>query len=348
MTQAELTRLNLGKSLDNLMNLDPRGYGVCNILYSGARELAGEPLTMHAAQKLLSVLKEGDTVYFITGFVLHPFNKQETDGPPGAAALARTLVQICGIKPVFIVPPEARAAMETLSELMDFSSGIIEFTKDAQQAAAEAERIVSEARGAGNFPAYCIAVEAAGANKYGIYHNAAGIDVTALQSKSDVLFTRLQKEGVPALAVGDLGNECGMGTLGSHLFSYVPYTAEGRCSCGCGGGIAAAACADTVLSATVSNWGAWGIVSALAYLARKTTALYTPALEEQVLAAANRCGLIDMYGEAIPAVDGMNLTKNKAIITLMNECVLSALELEESCRTWFEKTLALGFFQTPN
>jgi hypothetical protein len=288
---------------------------------------------MHSAAALLSTLKAGDTVYFITGFVLHPFNKQETDGPPGAAALARTLVQICGIKPVFIVPAEARAAMESLAELMDFSADIVAFTKDAQQAAAEAERIVSDARAAGTLPAYCIAIEAAGADKSGVYHNAAGIDVTALQAKSDVLFTRLQKETVPTLAVGDLGNECGMGTLGPVL-SHVPC-------------IAAAASADTVLTATVSNWGAWGIVSALVYLARKPMALYTPALEEQALKAVNRCGLIDMYGEEIPAVDGMNLTKNKAIITLMNECVISALELEETCRTWFDKTLALGFFESP-
>lgn len=29
MNQQELTIFNLGENLDNLMNLDPRGYGVC-------------------------------------------------------------------------------------------------------------------------------------------------------------------------------------------------------------------------------------------------------------------------------------------------------------------------------
>lgn len=33
MTQKELTLLNLGDSLDNISNIDPRGYGVCHILY---------------------------------------------------------------------------------------------------------------------------------------------------------------------------------------------------------------------------------------------------------------------------------------------------------------------------
>ena len=37
MTQHELTVLNLGQSLDDLANLDPRGYGVCKILYKASR-----------------------------------------------------------------------------------------------------------------------------------------------------------------------------------------------------------------------------------------------------------------------------------------------------------------------
>ena len=32
MNKTELTKLNVGYNLDWLMNLDPRGYGVCRIL----------------------------------------------------------------------------------------------------------------------------------------------------------------------------------------------------------------------------------------------------------------------------------------------------------------------------
>ncbi|MDR2662945.1 MAG: DUF4392 domain-containing protein [Treponema sp.] len=347
MTQTELTQLNLGRSLDSLMNLDPRGYGVSAILYDESRRLAGGSPAMHAARRLLEGLKAGDTVYIITGFVLRPYNKQETDGPLGAAALARTLVKVCGVKPVFVVPGEAVSAMERFGAILDYDGAIVEFTKDASAASAQAERMVSLAGRKDAFPSFCIAVEAAGANRLEVYHNALGFDVTPLEAKSDVLFRVLQNEGVPTLAVGDLGNECGMGTLGDQLRSFIPGAAEGSCACGCGGGLAAATAADTVVSATVSNWGAWGIASALAYLARRPDALYDPGLEEKALAAANECGLIDMYGEAVPAVDGMNLTKLKALITLMNECVLSALELEEICRPWFEKTIALGYFDSP-
>jgi hypothetical protein len=358
MTQAELTQLYLGESVDSLINLDPRGYGVCNILYKESRRLMGCPLTMGSARALLSSLKEGDAVFIITGFVLRPYNKQETDGPVGAAALARTLVEALGVKPVFVVPHEAVPAMQTLCAVMGFhlydsledvktmplSAGIIEFTKDGTKARGEAERAASLAAQAGLFPAHCVSIETAGANALGVYHNAVGLDISTLEAKSDVLFSHLQQKGVPTLAIGDLGNECGMGTLGAFLDQYIPYAAKGGCSCGCGGGIAAATKADIVLTTTVSNWGAWGICSALAYLTRKKDALYSPELEERALTAATERGLIDMYGWQIPAVDGMNLTKNKAIITLMNECVLSALELEGTCKTWFEKTIERGFF----
>ncbi len=52
MTRDELEKRNVGENLDALMNLDPRGYGVCRILYAGSRAYTGEPLTMHAPQVL--------------------------------------------------------------------------------------------------------------------------------------------------------------------------------------------------------------------------------------------------------------------------------------------------------
>ena len=50
MTREELAEWNVGTNLDQLMNLDPRGYGVCRILYEGARAFAGEPVSMHSAK----------------------------------------------------------------------------------------------------------------------------------------------------------------------------------------------------------------------------------------------------------------------------------------------------------
>ena len=52
MDRNELEKYNVGENLDALMTLDPRGYGVCRILYAGSRAHTGAPLTMAAAEAL--------------------------------------------------------------------------------------------------------------------------------------------------------------------------------------------------------------------------------------------------------------------------------------------------------
>ena len=84
MTRDELEKRNVGENLDALMNLDPRGYGVCRILYAGSRAFTGEPLTMHAAQVLCDSVKENDLVYILVGFVLLPHKVPEMDGTVSA------------------------------------------------------------------------------------------------------------------------------------------------------------------------------------------------------------------------------------------------------------------------
>lgn len=88
MTRDELEKRNVGENLDALMNLDPRGYGVCRILYAGSRDFTGEPLTMHAAQVLYDSVKENDLVYILVGFVLLPHRVPEMDGTVSAMLLA--------------------------------------------------------------------------------------------------------------------------------------------------------------------------------------------------------------------------------------------------------------------
>ena len=98
MTRDELEKRNVGENLDALMNLDPRGYGVCRILYAGSRAFTGEPLTMHAAQVLCDSIKENDLVYILVGFVLLPHKVPEMDGTVSAMLLARALVMAFNAK----------------------------------------------------------------------------------------------------------------------------------------------------------------------------------------------------------------------------------------------------------
>jgi len=145
--------------------------------------------------------------------------------------------------------------------------------------------------------------------------------------------------------VGDLGNEMGMGTLADTLEKYVPYAGKGRCSCGCEGGLAVRTCADNIITATVSDWGCYAMIAALAFLCEDVDIMHTPELEEEALVAACRSGMIDMYGWKIPAIDGFGLEMNRSIVSLMRESVKSALSLRKTCSTWFEKVTELGYFE---
>ena len=354
MNQEELTILNIGENLDNLMNLDPRGYGVCRILYSAAREYTKEPLTMNSAKKLVSTLKEGDLVYIMTGFVLLPFKKAEMDGIVSTMLLARALVKGFNVKPVIVCPKDNIKAVENLAyvvglhfhdnieELKEYPLSIagITFTKDAMKAGTQADELIAK-----GLPGAVISIECPGANSVGVYHNAVGKDVTELEAKQDILFTKLKEKGVLNISIGDLGNELGMGTIREHLEKYVPYAAKGGCSCGCNGGILASVKADNIITATVSDWGCYGLIAALAYLKKDLNIMHTKDMEKEAMVTASRSGMIDMYGDLIPAIDGCGLSINTSIVNLMRECVQSSIKLEETCAAWFEKVIELGFYE---
>lgn len=355
MNQEELTILNVGQNLDNLMNLDPRGYGVCRILYDESRRLAGEPLTIHTAKKLMETVRDGDEVLIMTGFVLTPSRCAETDGIIGAMLLARALQKAFRAVPVLVCQEENVPAVRNLAPLMGlhlygsvkeaksfpFSMACLPFTKDPARASARADEIIVEGK-----PSVLVTTEFPGANARGAYHNAVGKSVTELEAKADILFEKLQKMGVPTISIGDLGNEMGLGTLGEHLNRYIPYAAPGGCSCGCGGGLAVATKADAVLTATVSNWGCDGMIAALAFLLKKPEVLHDGELLEETIRTASRSGMVNMDGSLEPAVDGFNVKMNVLILELMRECVLYALDYAhfEPGKTWFQKVLELGFF----
>ena len=78
--------------------------GVTHQMYDAAREAqGGMPLSLLAAQGLINALGSGDHVLVVTGAGMAPWlPKGETDGPPGAAAIARALDIGLGAKPIMI------------------------------------------------------------------------------------------------------------------------------------------------------------------------------------------------------------------------------------------------------
>ena len=90
MNPAKLT--DIAEALDRLSNIDISGRGVINTLYMAARAKVDKPVTLAAVELLQNTIRPGDTVLIATGWIDQPLvapGYGETDGPPGALALAR-------------------------------------------------------------------------------------------------------------------------------------------------------------------------------------------------------------------------------------------------------------------
>jgi hypothetical protein len=86
------------------------------------------------------------------------------------------------------------------------------------------------------------------------------------------------------------------------------------------------------------------LISALAFLTGKPEVLHSNEDQKRAIYTASESGMIDMHGWLIPAIDGFDLKINLAILSLMRECIEYAPKLKDSCKTWFDKTIELGFF----
>lgn len=323
MTENELTLLNLGESLDNLANLDPRGYGVCKVLYKASRNLTGKPLCLNAAEKIIDNLKENDTVFILTGFVLSPYGKAETDGAISAVLLANALKKGLDVDSVIVCPEEAVQAVGALKEFFNLNCDISVFTKDKNEAEMNADKLISKYN-----PKAVISIECPGEDENGRYHNARGADVTDLQAKQDVLFDKLKENGVLNITIGDLGNEIGMSAISECLQKEIPV-------------VPARTVTDNVITSTVSDWGCYSVIAMLSFMLENPDIMHGADVQRQVMKIACENGLIDMYGEHIPAIDGFDDEITCDIVKLMKELVIKTLDHRGRCGYWFEKMIEL-------
>ena len=352
MNKKDLMLLNIGDDLDSLMNLDPRGYGVCRILYDGARKFTGEPLCVNGAKGLVNNVKKGEKVFILTGFVLLPWNEAETDGIISSTIFARFLIKAFGAKPVMIVPEQCTKAIISMSRVLDFEVTtdidnipdgavcIVEYTKSKDEEEKQADEILSH-----GLPCAIISNEAPGRNKNGYYHNAVGVNTTDYEAKYDVLFKKCQSLGIYNLSIGDLGNEIGMAAIEEHIRKYIPYAEEGGCKAGTGFGILSDTAADNIITATCSDWGCSALMAATAFLLGDTSLFHSIEDQASAMDAAAGAGMLDMYGKARPYIDGIGKNINLPLIAMMKSIIEYPSTVEDKTAEWFSRTIDKGFFE---
>jgi Domain of unknown function (DUF4392) len=329
------------------MRIDLRGYRIPQILYEAARRLTDRPLAIDAGERLVAAVRPGDAVLLCTGFVFPPWGTGEHDGLGGTLILARALEVALGARPVLVVEDELvpvltrllrtaglipRPSFEAAREVPR-TAWVTGFTKDAGAARADAERLIDLCR-----PAAAVSIERPGMNRRGQYHLATGRPCSDLVAKVDHVFLALQARQVTTIAVGDNGNELGLGRLAEAVRRQIPH--GDQCGCPCGGGTAADVGADAVLTAAVSDWGGYGLAAAVAFLADKPGALAPSTVLEHLLWTAIDSGIIDGSGYAVPEVDGVRLDYNRRLIDTLHDVLTYARQSQERYAARFQAVLS--------
>ena len=324
--------------LDRLVNLDIGERGI-EPLYEAARHQQGGALVGAAADLLLAV-PEGGTVILTTGSVSRAWISAaigENDGPSGAAALARALVlarratvvlvaeaalldpleRVCQAAGLAIVDLDAARTANQEGSLVVMTTRSFPLT-DAEGPAAAAA-LLDELR-----PDLLVSTERVGRNRNGVYYNMRGRDYGMGRARVDDLFDEGRRRGIPVLAVGDGGNEIGMGNVAAQVEAHVPFGADG--SCPCGGGIGAVSTADVLVTAAVSNWGCSAIVAAMALRVGDERLLHVPDAERRLLDVMTAEGLINStHGIVDDHVDGIAPSTHLAVAELCCALVRRAL-----------------------
>lgn len=330
----------IGDYIDRLVNTEMRvgsgslPRGVTYPLYEAARKKQGEPLTYLAAKKLIDTVKKGDTVIVATGAGTAPgLPKGETDGPLGAAAIARAIDIGLGGKPVFIGEernmPSTRACALAAGLMIDEelfpqrpnTALALDYPLGPEEGARYAEKLLETYT-----PKAVITVEKAGASRSGRTHSITGFGrLPDLMANVWLLTDMALAKGIPVISVGDGGNEIGYGIIEDDVRRIQPW--GDKCDCPCGTGIATVSKCDVLISAAVSNWGAYGIAAMLAFMLKNPNVLHDTLTEKRMLIASIEAGAMDgSYTALVPYVDGISLDVQMALITMLHEIVGNGLK----------------------
>lgn len=239
-----------------------------------------------------AALAGSTSVGLITGFFVPRGDvaAPETDGPVGTALLACALAA-CGVPVRIAVDSPCAEAVRAAVHEAGGGVTVDEVGVVDQPGIERVSGLWQEAN-----VSHAVAIERCGFGPDGKPRNMRGVDVSPWTAPLDNLFTA----GTwMRLAVGDGGNEVGMGKLPAGLIaSNVPNGEKIACVTSC----------DHLVVAGVSNWGAYGLMAALAVLHPSWSPVMARFLRAERDLAVTRA-IVDKAG----AVDGVTAQREATV-----------------------------------
>jgi hypothetical protein len=302
-------------------------------LYDAARARFKDPLAFLAAEAVRERVKPGSSVLLTTGFIVPPWLRAETDGPVGAACLARALNLCLDVTPVIVterlitemISPVLRAAGFEVTPYAQAKQtyrriAVEPFTNDRRKAKEQASEILDRIK-----PSALISIEKASPNEKGVFHSGVGYDITPISAKVDVLVEEARSRGILTIGIGDGGNEIGMGCIKETIKKVLPTGA--KCGCPCGAGTHSGVETDILVVCMVSNWGCTAIEANLALAFGRIEILHDRAMEDKMLEEGASAGFIDpAAGMGMSSGDAIEKQVHLAMVDILQFIVKSRLQ----------------------
>lgn len=221
-------------------------------------------------------------VLIVTGFFIRSAAASETDGPPGAVVLGRTIA-LMGKQVRLATDRYNFSALASCSESIGGPSVLCLDAPD-RSSLAETDLLIF--------------LERPGRAGDGCYYNMRGEDISSVIVPLDDLALMAMTSGIPVLGIGDGGNEAGMGVLYKPLACLLPGYAS----------FLSRVPSTVCLPVDVSNWGGYALSALLSVpFGRWTGAL--EGEEERMLEALRGQGAVDgISGRCGCSVDGFALS----------------------------------------
>ena len=250
------------------------------------------------AQAAAYIMEHPGDVIITTGYYITMSGGPETDGPPGAITIGRAL-QVLGRRVSYVTDSYTAPVLQDWigdeAEVVDFPIADVDTSREI------ASTILARLN-----PALLISIERAGRTKDDTYLNMRDVDITPQTARVDYLF----ESGIPSVGIGDGGNEIGMGNL-VEVIPTVDRLPQNP----------AVARVDRLVIASVSNWGGYGLVTALSRLAGKNL-LPTVEHETRLIRRMVETGVVDgTTGNALPTVDAFSTEENGEVLMQLHRLV---------------------------
>lgn len=275
----------IADSLEKIIQQDPGGRGLEKWGIKGG--------LLDAAESLLT----GQGILLATGFYIVSAGVIETDGPPGAAVLAQALEKM-GKRVTILTDDHAEEIIKaslnsigSLSEVRSYRSSEVPDRDNLR----------------GRDITHFIALERPGRSADGFHYNFRGINISGFMAHFDDAFTEAQKRGITTIAIGDGGNELGMGNVRASVDRYVSPGRAFSCSIS----------SDICICAGVSNWAGYALAALMSVMTGENLMAAPPRFNDMLAAIVSKGAVDGVSGIRETTVDGLDRSWEEKIFMEM-------------------------------